>query len=94
MDIQLLKDFMVGLVRYLLFGLFSGLIARGYIKNEQIIALSPWIAGLLIVLGSMAVRKLKSKYRVVAAIELPPGSTIPEVKQLAAEKNPLPKILS
>lgn len=93
-NFEVIKSILIAMVRVGLIALFGWFIAKGYVTEAQLTTAAPIVTGFIIVVVGIIIRKIKTKYRIEAALELPANSTPAEVKQLAVEKNPLPNIIS
>ena len=81
-----LKSILTGLIRYVLIGIFGNLIAKGYVTENNLLLASGLIAGALLVVGSMIWRKIKTRFRIEAASQLPANAGMDEIKELADKK--------
>ncbi len=94
MDTTVLKDILIGLIRYALMTIFGILLAKGYVSEDQLTKAAPILAVVVITIGTMIFRKLKTRYRILAALRMSPDSTIEDVKEQAKSDSPLPNIVS
>lgn len=88
-NLNLIKSIVIELVRYVLIAIFGVLIAKGVVTEGQLTKAVTIVAGALIVTATMIWRKIKTKYRLDAAIQLPANVSPERVEKLANQLNPL-----
>jgi len=79
-------DVWAGIIRSILMAIFGGLVVKGYVTNDQLVLIAGALAGAVVVIGLSVWSKIKAKYALEAARDLPAHSTIEEIRTVANEK--------
>lgn len=84
MSAEATKAILAALVRYALIALFGFLVKAGYVTTDDLTTAVPIVVGAILVVASMAWRKIKTLARIDAARELPANSTTDQIKSRAS----------